>query len=112
MKIVKVTYTTKAAYTAQNKINIAKVMDDLQSKQINGLNYTCCLGADGKSFIHFAFFNSPEDEKVLAELESFKNFQKQLKAEGLETQPVQEVLTFVGSSTHLFSNHLNFVNSN
>ncbi len=102
MKIVKVTYTTKPEYAEHNQSNIKKVMTDL--KEINNpcINYNSCLGADGRSFIHTAFFNSDEDEKVLTGLPSFISFQQQLRAEGLEAPPKQEHLTLVGSSVSIF----------
>lgn len=103
MKIVKVTYTAKAEYVEQNQKNIRNVMADLQKLNHPGINYNSCLGADGKSFIHTAFFKSEEDEKVLLSLPAFKHFQEQLKAEGIETPPKQELLSLVGSSTNIFA---------
>ena len=103
MKIVKVTYTTKQEYAEQNQHNIKNVMTDLQSLQHPGINYNCCLCPDGKTFVHTAFFKSDEDQKILNELASFKLFQEQLKAGGLEVPPKQEFLTLVGSSVDIFS---------
>lgn len=102
MKIVKVTYSTKAEYAEQNQTNIKKVMADLQKLNHPGINYNSCLSADGKTFIHTAFFKTNEDEKLLLELPSFKHFQEQLKAGGLETPPKQELLSLVGSSVDIF----------
>jgi hypothetical protein len=102
MKVVKVTYTTKAEFAAQNQQNIKNVMHDLQQANHTGINYNSCLSADNKTFIHTAFFKSDEDQKILNELPSFKLFQEQLKASGLETPPKQEILTLVGSSTNIF----------
>jgi hypothetical protein len=103
MKIVKVTYTTTAAYARQNQDNIRQVMADLQKLDHSGMNYNACLGADGKTFIHTAFFKSDEDQKLLNELPSFKYFQEQLKASGLEVPPKQELLTLVDSSSPVFN---------
>jgi hypothetical protein len=102
MKIVKVTYTTKAGYAEQNKANIQKVMNDLQAINNPNISYTACIGEDGKTFTHFAFFKTDEDRKVLGDLPSFKSFQEQLKASGPEVPPQQESPSFVGSSTDLF----------
>ena len=102
MKIVKVVYTTKAEYTGQNQENIKIVMSDLQKLNSKGINYNVCLCADGRTFIHTAFFNSDEDQKQLNELPSFKHFQEQLKASGPEAAPKQELLTLVGTSTGIF----------
>jgi|ERR1035437_1066868 hypothetical protein len=102
MKIVKVTYTTKTAFAEQNQNNIKKVMADLQELNHPGINYNCCLSPDGKTFIHTAFFKSSEDEKILFGLPSFIHFQEQLKAEGIETPPKQELLSLVGTSANIF----------
>jgi len=103
MKIVKVTYTTKAEYVEQNQANISNVMTELQAINNPGINYNSCLGPDGKTFIHTAFFKSEEDEKVLLNLPVFKHFQEQLKASGPETPPKQELLGLVGTSKEIFS---------
>ena len=103
MKIVKVTYTTKAEYADQNQANIKAVMADLQKLNHTCINYNACLSADGKTFIHYAFFASDEDQKTLNELSSFKTFQEQLKASGLESPPKPEMLTLVGSSKDIFN---------
>jgi hypothetical protein len=102
MKIVRVTYTTKAEYAEHNQNNIKTVMADLQVINNSGINYNATLATDGKSFTHTAFFNLDEDEKVLLGLPSFIQFQQELKAGGLEAPPKQEVLTLVGSSSDVF----------
>jgi hypothetical protein len=103
MKIVKVTYTAKAEYAEQNQKNIKNVMADMQKLHHPGVFYNVCLSADGKTFIHTAFFNSEEDEKVLLELPSFKHFQQQLKLSGPEVSPKQELLSLVGASKNIFT---------
>ena len=102
MKIVKVTYTTKAEYAEQNKTNIQAVMNDLQELNNPGINYNACVGADGKTFIHSAFFTSDAEQKVLFDLPSFQRFQEQLKASGPEVPPKNELLSLVGSSKDIF----------
>jgi len=103
MKIVKVTYTTTAEYADQNRRNIQKVMSDLQELAHPGIFYHVCLGADGKSFTHTAFFSPEESEKVLFDLVSFQTFQAELKQSGPETPPKPELLTLVGSSKQIFN---------
>ena len=98
MKIVRVTYTTKVEYAEQNKSNIAKVMAAMQRINNPDVRYECFLGADGRSFIHLALFQSDEAEQVLLTLQEFKFFQGQLKASGPETPPKQEILSLVASS--------------
>lgn len=103
MKIVKVTYTTKAEFSEQNQSNIKNVMNDLQNANHQGINYNACLAADNKTFTHTAFFKSDEDQKVLNELPSFKSFQEQLKSGGLEVPPKQELLILIGTSNNIFN---------
>ena len=102
MKIVRVTYTTRAEYAEHNQTNIKAVMADLQILNRSGLNYHACLSPDGKTFTHLAFIATDEDNKALVELPSFIRFQQELKASGLETPPKQELLNLVGSSTPIF----------
>jgi hypothetical protein len=102
MKIVKVIYTSKPEFVEQNRKNIEIVMTDLQQSDHAGIFYHTCLGADGKTFTHTAFFKSEEDHKLLNEFSSFKYFQEQLKASGPEVPPKQEFLTLIGSSMPIF----------
>lgn len=102
MKIVKVVYTTTTAYAEQNQSNIKQVMADLQQINNPGINYNACLSPDGKTFIHTAFFETEEDHKILNDLPTFIHFQQQLKANGFEVPPKQELLSLVGSSTPVF----------
>ena len=103
MKIVKVTYTTKAEYSEKNKSNIENFMADLKSLHYPGINYFACISDDNKTFIHTAFFESDEDQKLLTGLPSFLYFQEQLKSSGPEMAPKQESLSLVGSSSKIFN---------
>jgi hypothetical protein len=102
MKIVKVTYTTKTEYAGQNKMNIQKVMNDLQVLNNDGIDYKAYIAEDGKTFTHLALFKSEAEQKVLGELPSFKSFQEQLKMSGPEVPPKQESPVLVGSSLKVF----------
>ena len=103
MHIVKVTYTAKADYVQKNQENIKKVMADLRELNHPGIRYGTYLGEDGRSFMHFAVFEQHEFQQVLFDLEAFKTFQQELRANGLETPPKTEVMQLVGSSYELFS---------
>ena len=103
MIIVKVIYTAAAAFTSQNQENIRAVMTDLLQLNNPGINYHVCLGPDGQTFTHTAFFQSEEERKVLNELPSFLHFQQELKASGPEVPPRQELLSLVGSSKDIFN---------
>jgi hypothetical protein len=98
MKIIRVTYTTMPAFVEQNKANIQNVMNDLRQQGESGLFYFSCLGPDGKTFIHTAFFKTDADNERLSKLPSFLRFQQELKAAGFESPPKQEWLSLVGAS--------------
>src|SRR5262245_38687102 len=102
MIIVHVTYTVKSTFTEQNQNNIRNMMEELRQHAYPGINYNACLGADGKTFMHQAFFRSEEDRKLLNGLPAFKHFQEELKASGPEVPPKQELLSLVGSSKEVF----------
>jgi hypothetical protein len=102
MIIVKVVYTVRPEFTSQNQKNIQKVMSDLASLDPSGIRYSTCLSSDGKTFIHIAYFKSPEDRQILNLLPAFKDFQEQLKASLPESQPQVEILSHVGSSFNIF----------
>ena len=82
MKIIKVTYTTKADFSDQEQQNLKKVMADLTNLKHQGTSYNACLSADNKTFIHPAFFKADEDQKILNNLGSFKIFQESFKPRG------------------------------
>lgn len=103
MKIVRVTYTLKAEFAEQNQLNIQRVMEDLQQMSNPGIFYHVCLNADGKTFVHTAFFSQVEQEQVLFALPTFQFFQNQLKSSQPEMPPKQELLHLVGSSTDIFN---------
>lgn len=102
MKTVKVIYTARPAFVAENQQNIQQVMSDLQKLNAD-IRYTVCLGADGKTFMHLAFFRTEEDHKILMQLPSFNHFQVELKAKGLEAPPQQESMEVIGSSKPIFN---------
>lgn len=87
MKIVQVTYTTKIEFANQNQHNIKKLMSELQKLNKTGIHYHACLSSNSKTFIHSAFFNTDEDQKILNDLRSFQYFQDELKTAGLEVGP-------------------------
>ena len=102
MKITKVTYTTKAEYSAQNQKNIQAVMNELQKLNSPALFYFTTLAEDGKTFTHTAFAKTEEDNTTLTSLPAFKHFVEQLKASSPEASPKTEHPTLVGSSKNIF----------
>jgi hypothetical protein len=102
MKIVSVSYLAKSEFVQQNSENIRAVMADLQHLAHSGIHYHCCLGQDGQTFTHTAFFQTEELQKVLSDLPSFQFFQQQLRQHGLQEPPHTELLSLIGTSSPIF----------
>jgi hypothetical protein len=98
MKIVRVQYTTTAAFAPINKANIAGIVKELKQLNNPGIKYGCWLLPDGKTFMHFDQFESEEDHELLTSLDSFNKFGDELMASGLEVEPKLELLTLVAST--------------
>jgi quinol monooxygenase YgiN len=102
MKTVRVQYTTRPAYAATNKANIANIVNELRELNHPGIKYGAYVLADGNTFMHFDQFESEEAHEVLTALASFKKFAAELEASALEAEPKLELLSLVSSTEHLF----------
>jgi hypothetical protein len=102
MNGVKVQYTVKEEYVETNKANIRQVMADLRDINNTDIQYSAFLLDDGVTFVHFVMRANDEAQKIVSELPSFQEFQRQLKESGPEAPPNAEDLTFVGSSWEIF----------
>lgn len=102
MKAVRVTYKVKPEYVETNKVNIVKVMQDLREINAEGVKYSSYLLEDGQSFMHFTIFKDEDSQKILNELDSFKNFVAALKASSPIEPPTPVNLSLVGSSYNIF----------
>ncbi|HEY8781853.1 MAG TPA: hypothetical protein VIM16_09580 [Mucilaginibacter sp.] len=102
MKIVRVHYTTTAAFAPQNQANIAGIVQELKALNHPGVKYSAYLLPDGKTFMHFDQFEDEEAHQLLTSLESFKKFDRELWASGLEVEPVLELLSLVASTESFF----------
>jgi len=101
MKAVKVQYTVKPEYVEQNKANIRKVMDELHSNPIAGMQYASFTLDDGYTFVHINMANNQETMDKLQEVEVFNEFRKALKASGPLSPPKSEILDLVGADFEL-----------
>ena len=102
MQAVKVQYTVKEDFVPTNKANIQRVMADLREMDLADIKYSAFLLDDGKTFVHFVMRVDDEAQKVLSELPSFQEFQRQLRESGPEAPPQAENLSLVGSSWDIF----------
>ena len=101
MKAVKVQYTVKPEYVEQNKANIRKVMDELHSNPIEGMQYASFTLDDGQTFVHINMANDQETMDKLQEVEVFNDFRKALKVSGPISPPKSENLDLVGAGFEL-----------
>jgi hypothetical protein len=78
MKVTRVQYTVQPSFTEQNKQNIEAVMSELRALNLADFKYASYVLEDGKTFMHLVHDNA-NDGSPLGNLESFKQFQSQLK---------------------------------
>ncbi len=97
MKIVRVQQTTTPEFAPINMDNIADIVKELQELNYNGIKYGAWIMPDNKTFMHFDQFETEDDHKLLTSLESFKKFDTELWASGLEAEPKLELLSLVAS---------------
>jgi hypothetical protein len=102
MKVVRVQYTTRAAFASTNSQNIAAIVKELKTLQHPGIKYTAWLLPDGKTFMHFDQLESEEAHQVLQNLASFKKFADDLDGSQLEVEPKLELLSLVASTEDYF----------
>ena len=103
MIIVKVNYTVKQEFAAQNQENIQLFLKDLQQMNHPDFRYNVYQGSDGKTFTHFSHFKHEAIQQIVLNVPSFKYFQQQRDNSGLEVQPQIEVMDLVGSSACIFN---------
>ena len=101
MKAVKVTYTVKAEYAAQNKANIQKVMRALTANPIAGMQYSSFILNDGQTFVHINMAKDQQTMSKLNDVPEFTEFRTALKASGPVSPPQSEDLNLVGAAFKL-----------
>jgi hypothetical protein len=98
MKAVRVTYTVKPSFVAENIENIKQFMAEVRKIGDPGMRYTVFLAEDGKTFSHLSSYTNNESQSKFLALASFKSFQEKRDASGLESEPTIETYSFVDSS--------------
>lgn len=98
MKIVRVHYTTRLEFAPVNQANIAGIVKELKELNHPGIKYGCWLLPDGKTFMHFDQFENEAAHEILTSLTSFKKFDAELWASGLEIEPQLDLLSPVAST--------------
>jgi putative heme iron utilization protein len=97
MQAIRVRYTVKREFVAQNRENITAVMAELRAKGDVGVKYTSFLEPDGQTFVHVVVARDETTQAIVPTLEAFKAFQAALKP-NLEGPPQTEHWEVVGSS--------------
>lgn len=92
-----VTYTVKDGSVEENKRLVQEVYRALRDVAEPGVSYSTFVKEDGRTFVHIAFFESPEKQAILSNLPEFKAFQQDLGAR-CDIPPNAEPLTYVGSA--------------
>ncbi len=102
MKAVKVQYTVKPEYVAQNKANIQAVISALKAHPIEGMLYsTYTLEEDGQTFVHINIARDGETLSKLNDVTEFQTFRKGLKGSEPIVPPNQTKLDFVAAGFEL-----------
>ncbi len=95
---VKVSYTVKPEFAAQNKQNINTFLTDFkQLKQLKFL-YNVYLQDDGLTFLHMSMYENEEVQQTILSTPSFLQFQKERDESGLTIAPKIEFISLIGSS--------------
>lgn len=102
MKALRVHYTTTSAFAPVNQANIAGIVKELKELNHPGIKYSTWLMPDGKTFMHFDQFENEAAHDILTSLASFKKFDEELWASGLEAQPLLEHVTLVAATEEFY----------
>lgn len=102
MIIVKVTYTVKQEFVAENRDNISAFMKDFREMDNTGFRYNVYLCEDGKTFVHLSHYNYEDVQKQVLAVKSFLYFQQQRDNSGFEIEPKVEMMKLISSSRDIF----------
>lgn len=95
---VKVTYTVKPEFVAQNKTNIKSFLQDFKELKTLDFKYEVFLSENGVTFLHIASYKNETIQDQILNIASFKEFQKKRDESGLNDSHKFELLEHVGSS--------------
>lgn len=96
MTKVLVRYKIKANQITENEALVKEVYKQLDEKKIDGFHYTTLKLSDGVTFVHIAFADNEEANKIFSNLSAFKNFQQNIK-DRCDELPVVNSITIIGS---------------
>jgi quinol monooxygenase YgiN len=102
MITVKVTYTVKPEFVAQNKQNINAFIADFQEMNNSDFRYNVYINSDGATFVHISHYKNKEIQQQLLNTASFLEFQKQRDYSGINDSHKVEVMEFLNASHEIF----------
>ena len=88
---VQVTYTVKEGRVSENEALVVAVYDKLREMAAPGIMYGTFKKDDGRTFVHLAFFESPEHQQRFGANPAFQEFQREI-ADRCEIPPQAEPL--------------------
>lgn len=75
---VQVTYTVKEGRVEENEALVRAVYDKLREMAAPGIMYGTFKKDDGRTFVHLAFFESPEHQQRFGANPAFQEFQREI----------------------------------
>ncbi len=93
---VMVTYKVKADRVEENERLVRAVYAGLADIGDPDVHYATFKKSDGQTFVHLAFFPSPEAQSVLSNSPAFLEFQRELR-DRCEVPPNPEPLETIGA---------------
>ncbi len=96
MIAVQVMYKVKTDHVEENERLVRGVYEQLAAAGHDDVHYATFRRDDGQTFVHLAFFPSPEAQQKLGALAAFQEFQRDL-GERCEVPPDPQPLTRIGS---------------
>ncbi len=93
---VMVTYKVKPERVDDNERLVRAVYAELAELGNPDIHYATFKRDDGQTFVHLAFFPSPEAQQALGSLSAFREFQEDI-AERCEIPPAPTPLERIGS---------------
>lgn len=97
---VKVSYTVKPDFVAQNKKNISAFLADFKKSTLNFL-YNVYLQEDGVTFLHVSMYENEDIQQQILTMPAFVSFQQERDQSGLTVEPTIERMELIGSSLRL-----------
>ncbi|WP_262920564.1 antibiotic biosynthesis monooxygenase [Hymenobacter sp. 5516J-16] len=98
MITVQVSYRVVPGYAEQNQRNIAAFLTDFAQLDAAAFRYSVYTKDDGVTFVHLSVYRDEATQQQVLAVPSFRQFQQERDASGLDNTHTVEILRYVGSS--------------